>query len=292
MESVFKRILLAYDGSHAAQAGLSFVRQLARSCDSEVTVARVEEPSGGSDARSSAEYSPAEPAEASASLANLCREGFAPGSPATPVVVEGGSPAVAITELAECRDVDLVVVGRSGCHSLGRFLLGSTAERVVRHARGSVAVFPPHEVPVASPSRVLVGHDGSDDSMTAVRAAAAIAGALSAGLLVAHVINYRVPFADTPPESARSLMRERGEKLLREACDGLSAPLESIETELLSGDPRVALLEAASERRPLLLVVGARGAGGFPGLMLGSTTDEAVRSAESPVLVVKDGGAG
>lgn len=48
-------------------------------------------------------------------------------------------------------------------------------------------------------------------------------------------------------------------------------------------------LEAASEHRPRFLVVGARGAGGFSGQILGSATAEAVRWAKSPVLVVKWG---
>jgi len=63
-----------------------------------------------------------------------------------------------------------------------------------------------------------------------------------------------------------------------------------VESELCDGDPRAALLQVASEHRPVLLVVGDRGAGGFPGLRLGSTTAEVVRSAEAPVLVVRDGG--
>lgn len=290
MASVFKRILLAYDGSPAAEAGLSFVRQLARACGSDVTVVHVNEP-GGSRADESSVEGPRSGPAATAWLADLCRDGFPPGSPATPEVVDARSPAAAIGDLAGRREADLIVVGRSGRHSLGRFLLGSTAERVVRHATGSVAVFPPDEPSVASPARVLVGHDGSDDSMKAVRAAAALAAALSAGLLVTHVVSYRLPFAGKPPESARRLMREQGERLLRDAGAGLSAPLESIQTELRSGDPRAGLLEAASEHRPLLLVVGARGAGGIASQMLGSTTDEMVRSAASPVLVVKNGAA-
>jgi nucleotide-binding universal stress UspA family protein len=73
---------------------------------------------------------------------------------------------------------------------------------------------------------------------------------------------------------------------------GGSAPLDFVDSELCSGDPRAALLEAAAKHRPLLLVLGDRGAGGFPGLRLGSTTDEVVRSGAAPVLVVRDGGSG
>lgn len=289
---VFERVLLAYDGSPAAVAGLSFARRLARAGGCEVTVAHVLEPGRGSFEGAIADRPPGDAAATSTSLEELCREGFEPGPVASAVIVEDRTPATAIVELAQRGGADLIVVGRSGRHSLGRLLLGSTAERVVRHAPGSVAVFPPEDVSAGSPPRVLVGHDGSDRSAEAVRTAAALAGALSAGLLVVHVVSYRVPFAGTLPEDARGAIRQQGEALLREACAGLSAPLESVETELRSGDPRVELLAAAREHRPVLLVIGARGAGGFPELVLGSTTDAVVCSAQTPVLVVKDGGSG
>lgn len=284
---MFERVLVAYDGSPAAEAGLSFARRLSRACGSKVTVAHVVEPDRRAEEASGP---PAGPDAARTWLEGVCSEGADPRSPAlTPVVLEEGKPAAAIIELAERGGADLIVVGKSGRHSLGRFLLGSAAERIVRHSPCSVAVFPPKGAEVASPPRVLAGYDGSDRSKEAVRRASTLAAALSVGLLVVHVLDYRVPFASSPPESARELMRERAAALLREGCSDLSAPLESVQSELRSGDPRAGLVEAAREHRPLLLVVGSRGLGGFPGLILGSTADEAVRAAECPVLVVKDG---
>jgi len=50
------------------------------------------------------------------------------------VVIERGQPAEVVTELAAQRDVDLIVMGTRGHSKLRKFLLGSTAERVVEHA--------------------------------------------------------------------------------------------------------------------------------------------------------------
>jgi nucleotide-binding universal stress UspA family protein len=47
------------------------------------------------------------------------------------------------------------------------------------------------------------------------------------------------------------------------------------------------LLEEAADAHTL--VIGARGHGGFPGLLLGSVTDRCVRHAVCPVLVVPAG---
>ncbi|WP_353737021.1 universal stress protein [Methanobacterium sp.] len=48
---------------------------------------------------------------------------------------EEGHPADMILLTAEKENVDLVVIGASGKHSVERFILGSIAEKVVRHAK-------------------------------------------------------------------------------------------------------------------------------------------------------------
>lgn len=287
---MYKHALLAYDGSPAAAAGLSFCRRLAQVTGCEVTIAHIRDPHRKAREESIVDRAPVEADATRGWLEALCREGFEEGSPATPMIVDDGAPGRTIVELAEREDADLVIVGRSGSHSLGRFLLGNTAERVIRHAPSSVAVFPPEEAQTASPPRVMAAYDGSDPSKQALLVAGGLASALSAGLLIVHAVDYRVPFSGPAPEGARELMRTQGEELLREAEAGVSAPLDFVESALCDGDPRAALLRAAGEHRPLLLVVGDRGAGGFPGLRLGSTTDELVRSAEPPVLVVREVG--
>jgi nucleotide-binding universal stress UspA family protein len=51
--------------------------------------------------------------------------------------------------------------------------------------------------------------------------------------------------------------------------------------------PAATALLAAAEHADLL-VVGSRGIGGFAGLLLGSTSEQLVRHAHCPVLVVRD----
>lgn len=283
---MFERVLIAYDGSTAAAAGLSLAAELARTCGSKVTVVHVVERDGRSD-QAAVDPPPAGLEAARRWLGELCERNSTSGHPPlVPVTIENVDPAATMLDLAEQKRADLVVVGRSGRHSLGRFLFGSAAERIIRYAPCSVAVFPA-ESAAATPPRVLAGYDGSEPSTEALRVAGSLAGALSAGLLVVHVVDSRIPFARTPPESARELIREHGVALLKEGCSKVSAPLESVESELREGDARAELLEAVREYRPRMLVLGHRGSGGFAGLTLGGTASEAVRAAECPVLVVK-----
>ena len=51
-----------------------------------------------------------------------------------------GSPAKAILEIIEEEDIDLVVIGSSGKSGIGKFLMGSVAEKVVKSAKCCVLV--------------------------------------------------------------------------------------------------------------------------------------------------------
>lgn len=51
-----------------------------------------------------------------------------------------GNPAAEILNTAETRDIELIVLGRRGLHTIERFLMGSVADRVVQHATCDVLV--------------------------------------------------------------------------------------------------------------------------------------------------------
>jgi nucleotide-binding universal stress UspA family protein len=107
---------------------------------------------------------------------------------------------------------------------------------------------------------IVVGVDGSEESMRAVEWAARQSRRSGAPLRL-------VSAAATPPR-------------LRED-DWLPAGIS-----LLAGPPAVAV--TASSREALMLVVGARGAGGFGGMLLGSVSGYAAMHAQCPVIVVRE----
>ncbi len=55
-------------------------------------------------------------------------------------VVRSANAADAICELASDQNVDLIILGTTGLTGVARFLIGSVAERVVRHAPCPVLV--------------------------------------------------------------------------------------------------------------------------------------------------------
>jgi nucleotide-binding universal stress UspA family protein len=137
----FKRILIPIDGSlqsaHAAQTGLD----LARALGAEVATVFVVEPpvaySGeiGIPAAELLEVSARDDEEA---LSAVKRSVQLP--PDAPHFVRAGHPAEIIGKVAAEWPADLIVMGSRGLGGLGRALLGSVADAVVRHAPCPVLV--------------------------------------------------------------------------------------------------------------------------------------------------------
>lgn len=128
---------------------------------------------------------------------------------------------------------------------------------------------------------VVVGIDGSTDSMTALRWAAAVAAAQHAPLTVVHAVPNEEGdvVISTSPEDA-------GEVLAAAAAE-VAATHPDVTASLVQhpGSPVEALLDLGAEAA--VVVVGSRGLGGFAGLLLGSTPMQVVPHARCPVVVVR-----
>ena len=140
------------------------------------------------------------------------------------------------------------------------------------------------------PGGVLVGHDGSACAQEALQWAADLA--FRAGYPL-HVLRAwkmtTAPQPDTlepgyipPLEDFERAVREELEAHV--AAAGLD-PALSVACHTAHGTPARGLIESAA--RADLLVVGARGRGGFAGLVLGSVSQHVAAYAKCPVTVVR-----
>jgi nucleotide-binding universal stress UspA family protein len=161
------RILLAVDGSEASQAAVEAVKMRTWPEGSVVRVLSVAQPvfpPPPPPAASSLFYGPGpyppevnvsmEMAERSAEtaaqelVARTARE-LAPTGCATEAVTDRGDPRDVIVDQSNEWPADLIVLGSHGRTGLKRWVLGSVAESVVRHAPCSVEVArPAHQSPV------------------------------------------------------------------------------------------------------------------------------------------------
>ncbi|WP_069737898.1 universal stress protein [Streptomyces sp. EN27] len=195
---------------------------------------------------------------------------------------------------AESRAADLVVVGARGLGGFVGLLAGSTAVHLVAHGRCPVLVV--REQSVAD-GPVVLGVDGSAEGESAVEFAFATADRRKAPLVAVHAwTTWNAPLPAPPDASAPyanppGALAEEEETLLAEALAGCRAryPDVVVERRVVHGRTREALIDAS--RSAQLMVVGARGRGGFAGLLLGSVSQAVLHHAHCPVAVVRAAGA-
>lgn len=133
---------------------------------------------------------------------------------------------------------------------------------------------------------IVVGIDGSDHSLSALRWAAD--EARLRGVPLRPVATFSIGFLSTGYEVALPDVED-----LRAATRTmLDAAIDSVEHEGVEVDPRVVeghpgeVLISMGEEADMI-VVGSRGRGGFVGVLLGSVTTNVVNHATCPVVVVR-----
>jgi len=122
--------------------------------------------------------------------------------------------------------------------------------------------------------RVVVGLDGSMGAGRALTWAAALVADDGGEVVAVHV--------------AGLLQRAHAEAALQPWCAPLRDAGVAFRSMVVDGNPVLALLQVAADVGADMVVVGKRGSGGFPGLQLGSTSQELVAHASLPVVVVPD----
>ncbi len=228
-------------------------------------------------------------------VAEEARRAVAARWPDAAVRVLEGDPREEIPRLAEEEDADLVVVGARGLGAFRRLLLGSVSLAVARHVSCPVLVVRGQP---AALDRVLVGLDGSDQSLAAIRFLRflPLERRLRVWLLSAL---EPVRFPSTAPRAVRAQLKaeltalRRGQRVELEGVLGrtaaaLRSKVATIETSLCEGFPAEEILATAEARQVDLVVVGARGLGRLKRLLLGSVSEKVLRYAKCPVLVVKE----
>lgn len=136
---------------------------------------------------------------------------------------------------------------------------------------------------------VVVAIDGSEESLAAVEWAARTARSHDTQLLIAAAPaapprSYSVDVPEPVVTNARRGMAARALDAAIRRADA-AVPGLAIRTALLSGLPPFAVVAAGEDA--MMLVTGARGAGGFAAMVLGSVCRYAAMHAGCPVVVVR-----
>ncbi len=293
-----KRVLFPTDFSDAANRGLTHALTLTQKHGAELTILHVAVPYRNDPNRPEHQYLDGggymkyveEFVEASLNELSQRIE----SSQVTTVVGRDLSPGSGILDYIRTNRIDLTVMGTHGRTALGHLLLGSVAEKIVRHAPCSVlTVAPDRHGYLDNPDygNILVAFDFSEHSKEAARKAKELASKFGARLRALYVIERDVP----PPyydiwrrAVTRELSRITGE--VREAVRAtLGEDLEEADVQVAIGDRKAhtEISEFARENQVDLIVMGTHGRSGLDRFLLGSTAERVVRTAACPVLTCK-----
>ena len=202
-----------------------------------------------------------------------------------------GPPGEVVAAIALERQAELIVVGTHGLTGISRFLIGSVANAVLRHAPCDVLVCRGTSGPSAF-LRPLVATDFSPAAARALRNAAelAVAGAaidvvhawqLPAGSWGATLLGQaRFPWS-TVRDAVVSGAQAQADQLATTHVE-LGHPLH---VELVQGPPASVITHAAERGGHDLVAIGTHGHRGFRRLLLGSVAESTIRHAPCSVLV-------
>ena len=147
-------------------------------------------------------------------------------------------------------------------------------------------------------SRIMVGIDGSEESVNAADYAIAIAKRHNAELSAVNVLTsdigyaYSSPGVESPPLTIREIILLAEDEVkkwldnIKEKADKSGIQFRS-EIIMAKRSATSTMLDYAEEQKIDLIVVGTRGRSGIKKMLLGSVASGLVTYAACPVLIVK-----
>jgi nucleotide-binding universal stress UspA family protein len=289
------RVLLALDGSLAADAARAAVGSLQLPAGSRIDVVGVVGPGSGppSPGAAAAGWSPA----ASGDILERVVDHAVVALQTPDRVVSGtiavGRPASVITEIAGERRMELIAVGSRGRGPFSSLLLGSVSAEVVDHAPCPVLV-----VRSALDGPVLVGVDGSVSADAAISFLAAnplvqdhlihVLGVAHGAGVVAWEAGAISAVALEDLDRHRRAERVELEQTAARAAARLRAAGYQAEWSIGEGHVPEEIVRKADDLGSGLVVLGSRGMTGLRRLLVGSVARAVLLHAKASVLIVRE----
>lgn len=290
VETTFKKVLLASDGSEFSEGAVREAVALAKRCESTLHAVSVVEANGeymayAPDALEKMERKTRWHLDAVRKRAKyegvMCE---------TRVHLSDDPGLCIVTDAAELGS-DVIVIGRRGMSGLRRLVIGSVMAQVVGSAPCNVLVVPRQGK--SAFSALIAAVDGSRHSAWAAVNAVNLAACNGAVLTIVAVVpsdsdildntsyagEHRTLIADQQMQAAEQNVRQVKELALQRgvAANGL----------IFSGSPYEAILQCAVERSADLIVIGSHGKTAFEKVIIGSVAERIVMLSPCSVLVAR-----
>ncbi len=212
--------------------------------------------------------------------------------------VRTGKPFHEISTAATELEADMIVMATHGHSGAKRVLMGSTAERVVRHAPCPVFTVPTRNFRRKSGKgdglnlkKILVPVDFSEISGKALPWAAYLAAQFEAELILLYVIDRSAISyllgSELMSHAVMPFIKQAEadlEGMARKLSDSSAVKVSAV---VLEGTPYEVICHAAESMSADLIVLTTHGHTGLKHAWLGSTAERVVRQADCAVLTVR-----
>jgi nucleotide-binding universal stress UspA family protein len=285
---MLRTIVVPLDGSLLAERALPYAEQLAKGSTTRLTLCRVVTneiiQKGGRDC-------------ALADEAGTYLQGVEAGIKArgqtVQSMVDSGDPASRILECARSSEADLIVMATHGRSGPGRWLYGSVADELLRHAPIPVVLVPTTAATPWQPNRpptVMVTLDGSSLAEAALTPAVDLARRLGSEMILLQVISYPpataygaatyLPSFDPTDQLAFA------EQYLTEVAEKLKQAVKGIKVLTEVGQAAAVVAEVATRQGAGLIAMATHGRSGLARVVLGSVATGTLQRSRMPLLLV------
>jgi nucleotide-binding universal stress UspA family protein len=290
-ESRLKNVLYATDFSRAADAAFPYAAEFSRRFAAKFYAVHVRTPEnyllGGPESWAAAN---AEQEKEENGLRAVLRNDL-PHIETEVLSFEGGVWPTLESVINE-KQIDLLVLGSRGRTGMGKILLGSVAQEIVRRATCPVLTVGPHspsEPPLEGRFReILYATDFGEASVAAAPYVVSLSQEHQAHLTLLHVIRKFRSGGPMRPDELEADAVQRMQALISDKGELRCQPRYAVS----EGDPAEAILEAAKKRKTDLIVLGVRKPSGNPEKASHSRTaisHKVIAQATCPVLTVRSG---
>ena len=209
---------------------------------------------------------------------------------ARPMVITG-DPFDGILRVASEIQPNLIILGSHRKQLLRDVFIGTTVERVIR--KGSVPVLVVNQEAQRRYERVLAPTDMSDFSANALRAACSIGLLNNRDVVLLHAFTALAKGKMSVAGVDQNSIADYIESERRQASDELTAFLIANDLHRIqwhfrveSGVPTEVISRAVTDMKPDLVVMGTHGRSRLIKALIGSVTEDVLRSLNVDILVV------
>jgi nucleotide-binding universal stress UspA family protein len=201
------------------------------------------------------------------------------------VVVRPGLPAEEILALSCERAIDRIVMGTHSPGPIGKLLVGSVAEAVLRRAAVPVCIVGPDVVDGSyrgfATRTILCAASLNESSSLVAAFAAELAEQHGARLILQHVIRPQ----DRSETLAGRSLDEVEDGIIAMVPERLRGQIE-VQTVVVPGDPTEELLYQSRAQQVDLIVLGAQGASAFAAITRHGIVYKVLAHAQCPVITL------